>query len=169
MEMLKFSERLYTLDVGEVRREEIPRIVDPNDAQSNNGVIVCFYPTKDQLIQLALTIWQVATRERNASQQRTRQFEIAEERCTKTRNVLKSLLLPFVEGNPDKARDLCVRLLREHKPTLDKYIKGWSIIKRPNSVWVDKDARGIFLCENEGRILVGLNPTNYVFAYDQGK
>lgn len=170
MEVLKFNERLYTLDVGEVRREEIPRIVDPNDAQSNNGVIVCYYPTKDQLIQLALIIWQVATRERNALQVRTREFEIAEQRCTKTRNVLKSLLLPFVEGKSDKARDLCLTLLHENKPILDKYIKNWSIIKRPTSVWVDEDTSSIFLCENEGRILVGLNPTNYVFAYDdQGK
>lgn len=167
---LNFDERLYTLDVGEVHKEAIPRIIDPNDAESNTGTVVCYNPTKDQFIQLALIIWQVSTRERNALQVRTKKFEVAEELVTRTRNVLISLLLPFVEGNSEKARDLCVTLLLKHKPTFDKYIEGWSIIKRPNSVWVDKEAKGIFLCKNEGRILVGLNPTNYVFVYnDQGK
>lgn len=167
--MRKFSERLYSLDVGEVPREEIPRIVDPNEAESSRGTVVCYNPTKDQLIQLALIIWQVATRERNALQIRDRQFEVAEERVTKTRNVFKSLLLPFVDGDPNKARDLCVTLLRENKPILDKYINGWSVVKRPSSVWVDEDTNGIFICENGGRILVGLNPTNYVFVYGQRK
>ena len=170
MEISKLDERLYTLDVGDVPREEIPRIIDPNNAESGVGTVVCYNPNKSQLIQLALIIWQVATRERNALQVGTRQFETAEERCTKTRNVLKSLLLPYVSGNPEKARDLCVTLLRENKPILDKYLRRWSIIKRPNSVWVDEDTNGIFLCENGGRILVGLNPTNYVFVVcNQGK
>ena len=97
MEMVKFSEKLYALDVGDIPREEVPRIVDPNNSEFNDGVVVCYNPTKDQLIQLALIIWQVATRERNLSQLRTRQFEIAEERCTRTRNALKSLLLPYVQ------------------------------------------------------------------------
>ena len=163
--MLNFSERLYTLDVEEVPKEEIPRIVDPtNEEDSKRGVVSCYHPTRAQLTQLALIIWQVATRERNALQVRTKQFEMAEERCTKTRNVLKSLLLPFVDGNPEKAKDLCIMLLRENKPILDKYIKKWSIIRRPTSVWVDEDTNGIFLCENGGRIVVGLNPTNYVFV-----
>lgn len=169
MEMVKFSEKLYALDVGDIPREEVPRIVDPNNSEFNDGVVVCYNPTKDQLIQLALIIWQVATRERNLSQLRTRQFEIAEERCTRTRNALKSLLLPYVAGNAEKARDLCVTLLRDNKPVLDKYIKQWSIIKRPSSVWIDKDTNGIFICENGGRIVVGLNPTNFVFVYDQEK
>ena len=167
--MVKFSEKLYALDVGDIPREEVPRIVDPNNSEFNDGVVVCYNPTKDQLIQLALIIWQVATRERNLSQLRTRQFEIAEERCTRTRNALKSLLLRYVAGNAEKARDLCVTLLRENKPVLDKYIKQWSIIKRPSSVWIDKDTNGIFICENGGRIVVGLNPTNFVFVYDQEK
>jgi hypothetical protein len=169
MEMVKFSEKLYALDVGDIPREEIPRIVDPNDSELNNGVVVCYNPTKDQLIQLALIIWQVATRERNSSQVGTKQFEVQERLCTKTRNVLKSLLLPYVAGDSDKAKDLCIRLLRENKPILDKYLKKWSIIKRPTSVWVDKNTNGIFICENAGRIVVGLNPTNFVFVYDQGK
>ena len=108
----RFDERLYTLNVEGVSREEIPRIVDPNDSESNNnGVVVCYNPTKDQMIQLALIIWQVATRERNVLQVRTREFEVAEDRCTKTRNVLKSLLLPLVDGNPDKAYDTACTLL----------------------------------------------------------
>lgn len=168
--MLQFSEKLYVLDVADVPRDEVPRIVDPNNVmKSGAGTVICYNPTKTQLIQLALIIWQVATKERNALQVGTRQFEAAEGRCTKTRNVLKSLLLPFVAGNTEKARDLCVTLLRDNKPILDKHIKKWTIIKRPNSVWVDEDTNGIFLCENGGRVLVGVNPTNYVFVYNQGK
>lgn len=167
MEMFSFSEKLYTLDVGDVPREEIPRIIDPNDSEINNGVVVCYNPTKDQLLQLALIIWQIATRERNAMSRRTKQFETAERLCTKTRNVLKSLLLPYVDGDEGKAQDLCIRLLIENKPILDKYIKQWSIIRRPSSVWVDKDTSSIFVCENEGRIVVGLNPTNFLFVYEK--
>lgn len=167
--MFKFSEKLYALDVGDIPREEIPRIVDPNDSEFNNGVVVCYNPTKDQLIQLALIVWQVATRQRNSLQVGTKQFEVQERLCTKTRNVLKSLLLPYVAGDSDKARDLCIRLLTDNRQTLDEHLKKWSIIKRPTSVWVDKNTSGIFLCENGGRILVGLNPTNYVFVYNQEK
>ena len=169
MEMLQFSEKLYALDVGDIPREEIPRIVDPNDSEFNNGVVVCYNPTKDQLLQLALIIWQVATRERNSLQVRTRQFEMAEKLCTKTRNVFISLLLPFVGGDVDKARDLCLNVLKDKKPVLDKYISNWSIIKRPSTVWVDKNTNGIFICENGGRIVVGLNPTNFVFVYNHRK
>lgn len=165
--MLNFDEHLYKLDVGEVPKKEIPRIIDPNDLESSKGTVVCYFPTDEQQIQLALTIWQVATRKRNALQSRNKEFEVAEQRVTKTRNVLKSLLLPFVGGNQDKAMDFCGTLLKENKPILDKYVNGWSIIRRPSTVWIDKNARGIFLCENEGRILVGLNPTNYVFAYNE--
>lgn len=162
--MLSFDESLYRLDVKGVHKEEIPRIVDPNDSESSIGTVVCYSPTKEQMIQLALIIWQVATRDRNALQPTSGQFGVAELRCTKTRNVLKSLLLPFVDGNPDKAMDLCVTLLRDNKPILDKYIKKWSIIRRPSSVWVDKANKGLFLCENGGRIVVGLSPENYVFV-----
>ena len=169
MEMLQFSEKLYVLDVGEVPREEIPRIVDPNDSEFNDGVVVCYNPTKDQLLQLALIIWQVATRERNSLHEKNKQFETAEKLCTKTRNVFISLLLPFVGGDVAKARDLCLSVLKSNKPVLDKYLNNWSIIKRPNSVWIDKNTNGIFICENEGRIVVGLNPTNFVFVYDEGK
>lgn len=173
MDIVKFSERLYTLDVGEVPKKEVPRIIDPNDLANKEGTVVCYCPTEDQLIQLALTIWQVATKERNALNAmhvRNQQIETAaEDRVTKTRNVFKSLLLPFVRGNQDKAMDLCRTLLDEQKPILYQYINNWKIIPRPRSVWVDKNARGIFLCENAGRILVGLNPTNYVFAYNQEK
>lgn len=169
MEIRKFSERLYALDVEEVPRSEIPRIVDPNEPSSREGVVVCYEPTKDQMIQLALIIWQVATRERNALQTGTSKFELAEGRCTATRNVLKRLLLPFVEGDQDKAKDLCITLLRENKPNLDKYIKGWSIIPRPKAVWVDEDTTDIFICQNNGRILVGLNPTDYMFVYNPKK
>jgi len=167
MEILKFDERLYTLNVEGVHREEIPRIVDPNETETGKGTVVCYHPTKEQLIQLALIIWQVATRKRNALSVRTHQFNVAEQRCTTTRNVLKSHLLPYVDGNQDKARDLCVTLLRENKEALDKYIDGWVIVPRPDSVWVDEDSKGIFICENEGVILVGLNPENYVFLYNK--
>ena len=165
MEFLKFDERLYTLNVENVPKEEIPRIVDPNESELNNGVVVCYNPTKDQQLQLALIIWQVATRDRNSSNVGTKQFEIHEKLCTKARNVLKSLLLPYVAGDSDKAKDLCVTLLCENRPVFEKYVKQWSIIRRPSSVWVDKDTNGIFVCENGGRIVVGLNPTNFVFVY----
>jgi len=176
--MFNIDERLYTLDVGGVPRKEIPRIVDPNDPEFNNGSEVCYTPTEDQLLQLALTIWQVATRERNSSHRRNRprntverriQFETAERLCTRTRLAFISLLLPFVGGDADKARDLCLRVLMDKKPILDKYLDNWSIIKRPSTVWVDKNTNGIFICENGGRIMVGLNPTNFVFVYNQGK
>lgn len=175
MEMFNFSEELYALDVGDIPREEIPRIVDPNDSEFNNGVVVCYNPTKDQLIQLALIIWQTANQERKAME-RTKQYamsekakrcETAERLCTKTLNVLKSLLLPYVAGDEKKVMDLCARLWIENKPMLDKYIKQWSVIKRPSSVWVDRYTSGIFVCENEGRIVVGLNPTNFVFVYEK--
>ena len=29
--MVKFSEKLYALDVGDIPREEVPRIVDPKN------------------------------------------------------------------------------------------------------------------------------------------
>lgn len=96
MEMFNFSEKLYALDVGDVPKEEIPRIIDPNNTESGVGTVVCYYPDKNQLIQLALIIWQVAARDRNALHVRNRQFETAEKLCMKTRNVFISLLLPFV-------------------------------------------------------------------------
>ncbi len=165
--MLQFSEKLYALDVGDVPKEEIPRIIDPNNTESGVGTVVCYYPDKNQLIQLALIIWQVAARDRNALHVRNRQFETAEKLCMKTRNVFISLLLPFVGGDADKARDLCLSVLRGNKSVLDQYIGNWSIIRRPSSVWIDKNTNGIFICENEGRIVVGLNPTNFVFVYDK--
>ena len=167
--MVKFSEKLYALDVGDIPREEIPRIVDPNNSEFNDGVVVCYKPTTSQLIQLALIIWQVAARERRALHPGTKEFKTAEKFCMKTRNVFISLLLPFVGGDTDKARDLCLSVLNDKKPVLDKYLDNWSIIKRPSTVWVDKNTNGIFICENGGRIVVGLNPTNFVFVYDQGK
>ena len=165
MGILKFSERLYTLDVGEIPQTEIPRIVDPNEMDSRKGVILCYEPTKEQLIQLALIVWQVATRERNSLRTGTSRFSVAECRCTATRNCLKRLLLPFVEGDQDKAGDLCITLLRENKSNLDKYVKNWKIVPRPNTVWVDEENNDIFICQYNGQILVGLNPTNYMFSY----
>ena len=169
MGILKFSERLYTLDVGEIPQTEVPRIVDPNEMDSKRGVVLCYEPTKEQLIQLALIIWQVATRERNALQTGSSTFNKAEFRCTATRNALKRLLLPFVSGDQNKARDLCITLLMENKSNLDKYIKGWKIIQRPGSIWVDEENNDLFVCQNNGRLLVGLNPTDYMFTYNSEK
>lgn len=168
-ELKKFDERLYTLDVTGVQQYEVPKIIDPNrdlnDLESRESVI-CYEPNRKQVVQIAFIIWQVATRERNSLQAGTSQFETAERRCTSTRKALGRLLLPLFGGNQDKAKDFCVTLYREHKANIDKYIKGWKIISRPSSVWVEKDGKNIFLCQNEGRILVGLSPENYVFVYN---
>ena len=57
----------------------------------------------------------------------------------------------------------------ENKSNLDKYIKGWKIIQRPGSIWVDEENNDLFVCQNNGRILVGLNPTDYMFTYNSEK
>lgn len=163
----KFDERLYRLNVESIPRKKIRRILDPTDLESNGEPVICYEPTREQAIQLAFIVWQVATRDRNAAQVKTRRFETAEERCTKSRNVLKSLLLPYVNGNKSEAIELCKTFLQENKDALQKYIKGWEIIPRPSSVWVDEDTKGIFICENAGKILVGLSPENYVFVYNE--
>lgn len=169
MENFKFDERLYTLDVGAVAQHEFPKIIDPNDENLDNGSIVCYEPDKKQTIQLALIIWQVATRERNKYRPSSPYFGLAESRCSAARNALKSLLLPFVEGDTSKARDLCLTLLRLNKEGLEKYLSHWSIIKRPNSIWVNEDSNGIFIAKYRNGIVVGLNPTNCVFVYNQSK
>ena len=168
-ELKKFDERLYTLDVAGVQQYNLPKIIDPNrdlnDLESRE-LVVCYEPDRKQVIQLAFIIWQVATRERNLLQTRDKKFEIAERRCTSTRKALGRLLLPLFDGDQDKAKDFCVTLYREHKSDIDKYIDGWGIVSRPASVWVDKEGKNIFLCQNEGRIVVGLSPENYVFVYN---
>ena len=164
MEILKFDERLYTLDVGGVHQYEVPKIIDPNDESSVKESVICYEPDRKQVIQLALIVWQVATKARNSEKPRTAMFEVAEKRCTATRDALKSLLLPFVDGDKSKAYDLCLTLLRMNKDNLDKYLKDWEIIPRPKSVWVDEKSNRIFLAQYEGRVLVGLSTTNCVFV-----
>ncbi len=176
MDIFAFDERLYTLDVSEVTQYEVSKISDPkkdlDDLESHESV-KCYEPDKRQLIQIAFIIWQVATHERKKmeSEKRTKvsQFEVAERRIIDTRKALASLLLPMFSGNQGKAHDFCVALCRKYNPEMTKYINGWEIVPRPSSVWVDKGNNGIFLCQNKGRVLVGLNPTNYVFMYNQEK
>ena len=168
-ELVKFDERLYTLDVTGVQQYEVPKIIDPNKDLNDleaRELVVCYEPNRKQIIQLAFIIWQVATHERNSLQTKTSKFEAAELRCTDTRKALGRLLLPLFGGNQEKAKDFCVTLYREHKKDIDKYISGWEIIPRPSSIWIDKDSKNIFLCQNLGRVVVGLSPENYVFVYN---
>ena len=172
MDILEFDKHLYTLDVSEVKQYEVSKISDPSrdldDSESRESV-KCYEPDKRQLIQIAFIIWQVATHERSKKQARTSQFELAERRIIDTRKALASLLLPMFDGNRDKAKDFCVTLYRKYNPEMMKHIDGWRIISRPRSVWVDKETKGIFLCQVEGKVVVGLNPTDYVFVYNQEK
>ena len=170
MEMFQFDERLYALNVEDVHQYDVPKIIDPNeilsDDTNSSGIVKCYEPSKKQLIQLSLIIWQVATRDRNRKTPRTREFELAEVRCTTTREILKSFLLPFVDGDVSKARDLCLTLIRINKENLDKYLCNWEIIPKPKDIWIDKNTRGIFIARSGDREVVGINPMNCVFVYN---
>ncbi|MBO7505035.1 hypothetical protein J6T66_02540 [bacterium] len=172
MSVLQFSNRLWTLDVSEVDKYERPRIIDPTgdlDKLPPHEVVRCYDLNPDQEIQIALIIWQVATKERNLCDSNTQSamFEVAETRFMQTRENLNSLLLPFVKGNRDAARDLCINFLNEQKSNLEKYIKGWKIIARPDSVWIDENSKRMFIVDYKDRVAVGLNPTNYLFIYEE--
>ena len=169
-EMFNFDERLYTLDVSKVDQYEVPEYIDPNENLSDEtnsvGTVRCYRPDPKQLIQLAIIVWQVATMDRNRQPPHTRYFELAETRCTVTREILKSLLLPFCGGDVGKARDLCITLLRRNKEFLDKYICNWKIIPKPKDIWIDKESRGIFIARSGDSEVVGVNPMSYVFIYN---
>lgn len=170
--IFEFDKRLWTLDVSGVEQCELPEITNPDedlDKVKSHKSVKCYVPDMGQLIQIAFIIWQVATFWRGKCQKKTSQFEQAEGRIIETRRALTSLLLPMFAGDEKKAHDFCAALCRKYNPEMTKYINGWEIIPRPSSVWVDKENNGIFLCQNKGRILVGLNPTNYVFMYNQEK
>ena len=168
-----FSEDLYKLNVQAVDYGDFPKIIDPNvdlEKLSPYGTVRCYNPNLEQTIQLAFIIWQVATRDRNSRKPGTDPFDVAELRCTKTRENLTSLLLPFVDGDENKAKDLCVNLLQSQRLNLEKYIKGWKIVPKPDSVWVDRNSKTLFIVEymerGKKRIAVGLNPTSDIFIYE---
>lgn len=168
---IEFSERLYTLDVSEVKYHDVPRIIDPNEDLSNlspKGFVRCYEPDSNQSMQLAFIIWRIATRERNLlyEQRRTPMYAEAEKLCTATRENLKSLLLPFVDGRATDAYDLCVNLLKTYESDIAKYQKGWRIITRPDSVWIDRNSKSMFLAPYNNGVAVGINPTKYIFVYN---
>lgn len=169
--IIEFSERLYTLDVSEVKYHDVPRIIDPNEDLSHpstKGFVRCYEPDSNQSIQLAFIIWRVATRDRNLlyGQRSTPMYAEAEKICTATRDNLKSLLLPFVGGRATDAYDLCVNLLKTYESKIAECQEGWSIITRPDSVWIDRDSKSMFLAPYNDRVAVGLNPTKYIFVYN---
>lgn len=170
MEIFQFDERLYTLNVEEVHQYDVPKIIDPNevlsDDSNSSGVVKCYEPSKKQLMQLSLIIWQVATKNRSRKTPHTREFESAENFCTFTRDIFISFLLPFVGGNEEKARDLCISILRINRGNLDKYLCGWEIVPKPKDIWIDKNTRGIFIARSGDREVVGINPMKCVLVYN---
>ena len=164
-----FDERLFMLNVDGVHKEETPKIANLKTG-ATEGTVVCYSPTNAQLIQLALMVFQVEARERIKFRPGTQQYNAAENRCMAGLFVLRQLFLPYVNGDKQRAETLCKKIVKGIKSIIDKYIDGWKAVPRPHSVWVDKDSNGLFLCENGGRVMVGLNRiNNLVFIYDHNQ
>ena len=166
----KFDERLYALNVENVSRREVSRIVDPTNLESNGELVVCYDLSPEQETQLAFVVWQVATRERNQKKPRNcPMFRLFENKVNATRDALVSSLLHYVAGDEKAAIAICKKLYTILMPKLEMYLKNWEIIPRPNTIWVDKKSNGIFLAQHDGKIVVGINPKNYIFVYNSGK